>query len=320
MANTYDRIWAQWPEGTQFQQMVAQRLPPPAKLYQSFSPERQNSSLQGVLGITLGSLTFLGELATILILSVYWGIDRVHFERLWLSILPVDTRARARDIWRAIESDFGAYVRSELFQSLLASLFLGVGLWLLDVRYPVLLAILGSLAWLVPWLGGVIAVLTIAAAASPQGIGLAILSGGYAAGVLIFLQVYIEPRFFRHGQFSSLLSILLILALVEPFGLLGVIIAPPLAAAAELIFHYSIHSHRQPVELESVRRISELRVRIQAIRELESANDRTLEPQTASLLARLEALVDRADSVIEFAEEKNSIVPEATANHLQARG
>jgi predicted PurR-regulated permease PerM len=80
--------------------------------------------------------------AVILFLSIYWIINQIHFERLWLSLLPTGLRRQARDIWRTIEIDLGAYMRSELFQSLAAGLLLGLGYWALGSPYPVLLALI----------------------------------------------------------------------------------------------------------------------------------------------------------------------------------
>jgi predicted PurR-regulated permease PerM len=319
-AHLYDRVWTEWPKGTQFQQIIVQQLPPPADLYQSFSPEKQSTTLQGLLGFTVGSANFLGQLVTILILSIYWSIDRVHFERLWLSLLPVEIRARSRDVWRRIEEDFGSYVRSEVFQSLLASVLLGIGLWLLGVRYPILLAIFASLAWFIPWLGGVAAVLVIGASAFMQGSWLGIIAAVYTGGVLFFLEMFVERRFLRHSQFSSLLPILLILALVEPFGLLGFIVAPPLAAAIELIFRYNLQTHQQPAGMESVRRISELREKIQSIRDMSAASEEPLEPQVQNLLERMEELVGRADNVLDSIKEQPESKRTSLADQLRIQG
>lgn len=298
LARMYDQIWNEWPQGTEIQQMLVQQLPAPAELYASFSPERQNSFLNGLLGFTISSASFLGNLVAILILSIYWSIDRVHFERLWLSLFPVESRARYRDIWRDIEQDFGAYVRSELFQSLLAGVLLGAGYWLMGLPYPTLLAVYGALAWLIPWLGGVLAIVPVALVGFATNLGLGITASVYALAVLIFLEFFIEPRFSRRRQYSSLLNILLILALVEPFGLLGFIIAPPLAAAIELAFRYSLQNRPVPLSLETVKRIAELRQRIDTIHELLANDGVETEPQTTNILNRLEDLVDRAEDVM----------------------
>lgn len=299
LARTYDSIWAEWPNGTGFQKMIVRQLPPPADLYDSFSPEESGTTLQGLLGVTMSSASFLGQIVTILILSIYWSIDRVYFERLWLSLLPVESRARSRDIWRDIERDFGTYSRSEIFQSILAGILLGLGLWAMGMKYPTLLAIFGALAWLVPWLGGLLAVLPVAMVGFSQGIGLGILGSVYAIGVLVFIEFFVQPRFIRKRKFSALLPILLMVALVEPFGMLGFIVAPPIAAAVELGFHYYLQNRQTSFSLESARRISALRARILEVRKIAEQNDRPLEPQTLSMLQRLENLIRKADDLIE---------------------
>jgi predicted PurR-regulated permease PerM len=298
LARTYDRIWTQWPKGTPFQQTIVQQLPAPADLYQSFSPEQRNSALSGLLGVTVGSVSFLAQIVTILILSIYWTVDRFHFERLWLSILPVESRTRSRDIWRDIERDFGAYVRSELLQSIFAGILLGVGLWALRIPYPILLAIFGAIAWLLPWLGGVLAVLPIAVAGFSLGLWPGIYATGFAIAVLFFLEFFIEPRFMERRRFSPLLSILLIIALVEPFGLLGFIIAPPLAAVIELLFRYNVQNRPSPDGMETIERISQLRTRMDQLHEMINKSEKPVEPYLGNMLSRIEALINRADVVL----------------------
>jgi putative permease len=300
LARSYDQLWREWPEGSEVQQLIVQRLPAPADLYQNFSIDQANSPLQPVLNFTIGGFSLLGQFAAVLILSIYWIIDQVHFERLWLSLLPVESRARSRDIWRDLERDFGAYIRSEVLQSMLAGALLGLGYWLMGLPFPTLLALFGALAWLIPWLGGVLAVLPAVLVGLPVSLGLGIGAGVYAIAVLIFLEFYIGPRFTRRRQFSSLLSILLILALVEPFGLLGFIVAPPLAAAIELIFRYSLQMRSAPAATnETGQQITELHARLDSIHEIISKREEAPQPQVTSLLTRLEDLLQRANQVVE---------------------
>lgn len=305
LAQAYDRIWLEWPEGTAFQQLIAQQLPAPADLYASFSLEQDSTLLQGLLGFTMNTASLIGQLATVLILSLYWSIDRVHFERLWLSVLPVESRARSRNIWRDIEHDFGAYVRSEVLQSIFAGILIGVGLRIMGVRYPILLGIFAALAWLLPWLGGVLALLPVSLTAFSQSLGLGILATVYAIGVLFFLEFYIEQRFIRRQQYSSLLSLLLIIALIEPFGLAGFIVAPPLATAIQLLFRYNLTSRTTPEALLDEERMTVLRARVLDIRKMAETSAEPLEPQTLNMLSRLENLIERTDTTV--SEKKRSL-------------
>jgi predicted PurR-regulated permease PerM len=306
LAATYNQMWKSWPAGSQLQQLVIHQLPPPASLYKSFSFTQSGQAINSLLGFTLSSATLLGDIFTMVILSIYWSIDRVRFERLWLSLLPVNSRARAREIWRNIETDFGSYIRSEVLQSMIAGVLLGLGLWAMGVKYPSLLAMFGALAWLIPWLGGILAVLPIVITGLSQSLGLGIFAFVFALGVLLFLELYMEPRFIRRRQrqFSSLLSILLIIALIQPFGLLGFIIAPPLSAAIELIFRYNLQARQEPVSIQSAEEISILRGRIIQIREMMERSSEAPDPQTSSLLNRLDALVDQASIALRQSPSK----------------
>lgn len=300
LANTYEQMWKSWPAGSNVQRFIINQLPPPAQLYESFSPEKASPVISSLFGITVVSANFIGQIVTIFILSIYWSIDRVHFERLWLSLLPVNSRARARDIWRNIERDFGAYVRSEILQSLFAGVLIGVGLWLMGVNYPILLAIFAALAWLIPWFGGVLAIIPIALTALSQHIWLGVFAAAFAMGVLFFLEFYVEPRFIRRRQrqFSSLLSILLIIALSQPYGLMGFIVAPPLAAAIELIFRYNLQAKPVPENTQTVEQIAVLRGRLIQIRQMLAHGSEPPEPYITSLLGRLEGLLKQTDQAL----------------------
>ena len=298
LARAYDQIWQTWPKGTDLQKMIAQQLPAPADLYANFSIENQDTAMQTLMGVTLSSFTLASDLVAILILSLYWSIDQVHFERLWLSVLPVESRARYRDMWRDIERDFGSHVRSEVLQSLIAGLLLGAGFWAMGLPYPTLLALFGALVWLIPWLGGILVLLPVALVGFGSNLWLGIFASLYAMAILFFLEFFVEARFLRHRQYSSILSIVLMLILSKPFGLFGLLAAPPLAAAVELVFRYNLQSRTAAETDESVERIVKLREKVNSVRGMVNNNGFDEQPQTASMLARLEGLVDDAERII----------------------
>ena len=103
LTTAYEEIVDTWPESDdQMRKTIANQLPPADELFSALAGEEGREALQGLIGTASGLAGFLGNLVVILILSLYWGADRVHFERLWLSLIPVDQRTRARAAWRAI--------------------------------------------------------------------------------------------------------------------------------------------------------------------------------------------------------------------------
>ncbi len=184
-------------EGGIFQQTLDRWLPTPDKLFEAITSQRQ-LMLSAALGFTQGIGGILSGLFIILFLSIYWSINQYHFERLWLSLLPSEQRTRAREIWRTLEHDLGAYIRSEITQSLLAVLLLGVGYWILGAPYPALLAVIGAVAWLVPVVGAALAVILPLLLGLLTGAQFSLFTVLYTLIVLIALQVWVEPRLYRH--------------------------------------------------------------------------------------------------------------------------
>ena len=83
---SYDRARTEWPvRGTLFQQTLAEQLPPADELYEPLISGEGVPALQGVLGIAQNFFSILGNIAIILILSLYWSADQLRFERLGLS-------------------------------------------------------------------------------------------------------------------------------------------------------------------------------------------------------------------------------------------
>ena len=269
----YDRAKAEWPQsGSVFQQTLAEQLPPSVELYQVLISEQGIPALAGVFGVAQNFFTSVGQIAIILILSLYWSADQFRFERLALSLLPEEHHPRALHIWRSVEAGVGEYLRSELIQSVLTGLLLWLVFSVLGIRYPTLLALWGAIVRLIPWFGALIAVLP----ALFIGIGISstvgILATAYTIGILLTLKLVIEPRFFPRHKYSSLLIVLFVIALAETFGFIGVILAPPLAVAVQILFQHlyplpELTASEVSEEVADMRkRLLELRRRIQRSR------------------------------------------------------
>ena len=249
-----------------------------------------------MFGVAQNFFSTLGQVAIILILSLYWSADQYRFERLALSLLPEQYHPKAIHVWRSVENGVGEYLRSELIQSVLTGVLLWLGFSVLGIRYPMLLALWGAIVRLIPWFGALIAVLP----ALFIGIGisstLGILATLYTVGILLAINLVIEPRFFSRHKYSSLLIVLFVIALAETFGFLGVILAPPLAVAVQILFQ---HLYPLPeltgvteasAEVTGIRkRLLELRRRFQNSRKRESMR----------LVERLQRLVRRTTDYLQ---------------------
>ena len=264
---SYDRAKTEWPvRGTLFQQTLAEQLPPSADLYEALVSGEGIPALQGVFGIAQNFFSILGNIAIVIILSLYWSADQLRFERLTLSLLPAEYHSKALHAWRSIEAGVGAYLRSELFQSVLAGLFLWMIYLALDIKYPTLLALWGAVVRLIPWFGALIAVLPalfVAIGSSPI---LGLVASISTIVVLFLLKEVIEPRIFHRHKYSSLLTVLFVIGLAQAFGFIGVILAPPLAVAVQILFRELYPLPTSGFSQEVSEKVATIRIRLRQLR------------------------------------------------------
>jgi putative permease len=284
-----------WLEGSSFQQTLVVQLPPPSKLFEALTGSQGQLVVPALLGLTQSVGSVLSGLIIILLLSIYWSINQIHFERLWLSLLASNQRKQARGIWRTIEPDLGAYLRSELVQSLLAALLLGLGYWLLGSPYPVLLALIGALAWLIPVMGAPLAVILPLLIGMLTSVQLSLFSALYTLTVLIALEVWVEPRLFRRKWNNPILTVVLLIALADAFGLIGILVAPPLSVVCQILWSRLV-SHR--AVLGAATRVSDLKERQARVWDTIKSMDEPPPVLVTSTMERLTTLLEKAEPIL----------------------
>lgn len=298
----YDFTYRSWSGGGGIQQVIVQRLPPPDQLPEAMAGPSGVSILRLVFGVGQNVVTVAASLLVIIVLSLYWSTDRQHFERLWLSLLPPGKRIQARDIWQTTETSIGNYLRSELVQALLAVVLLALGFYLLRLDYPLLAALLAGLFWLIPMAGFVFAaaVAFLAGLATNGDVQTALFALALTTAVLVFLEFVVEPRFFQRNRFSGLLIAIMVLIMVEAYGLIGFVIAPPLAVALQIFAgHVMRIMQRQPEDALALtaleKRLDVAYATYNGQREMGGEPA----PELGSLLQRLESLVEQTRDLTE---------------------
>jgi len=285
-----------WLQGSPFQLFVVAQLPPPSKLFVAFTGDQGQLVLPAIIGISQGLEEFISGFLVILFLSIYWSINQIHFERLWLSLLPSDQRKQARNIWRTIEVELGAYQRSEFVQSLLAGILLGLGYWLIGSPYPALLALIGAMAWLIPVAGAFMALILPFSLGLITSVQLSLLTTLYTLFVLIALQVWVEPRLFRRRWDNPILTLIVLLAMADAFGLIGLLVAPPISAICQILWN----------RLFSNRAVSGAAAQISDLKERQARawdNIKAMEEPPIALVSigmeRLKNLINKAEPILQ---------------------
>ena len=297
-ALTYELIKAQWPQGTAFQQAVAERVPPPTEFYQALAGERGVVLLETLFGVTSSFFAIIGQIFIILVLSVYWSVDRARFERLWLSLLPAEQRIGAREVWRNIEEGVGAYIRSELVQGFLAGLLLGFGYWSLGINYPITLALFAVLVGSIPLVGAPLAAILPLLVGLPNNPSLAIAAALCTVAVFLILEFVVEPHFFERQRYSSLLMVLGMIILANDYGMLGLILAPPLVVAIQILFGHLMRQSVPVVASKPTLQVVDLQERLAAVQVMVTELDEPLPVEAASMLNRLAGLIEQAGETL----------------------
>jgi predicted PurR-regulated permease PerM len=287
----YDRVRLGWTGGSPVPGFILGRLPPAAALYRTLGGAHPAALWSGVLGLTLNAIDFVGRVLIVIALSAFWSARRETFERLWLSLLAPRARTRAREVWRSVEREVGAHVRSELGQSLLAILLVGAVFRAAGLPTPTLPALAAGLFRLVPFFGAVAAagVAYLAGAALTPSVGA--LAATFTL-LLLLLDRWLARRLFRARRPSPTLVVFLIVALADAYGLAGLIVASPLAAGLQALAVALIATHprrgrhaRSLAEIES--RIARVRQRLLLVGSDEAA-------QLGNVVARLGVLAGEA--------------------------
>ena len=295
----YERMALQWPQsGSGFRRAIAKQLPPPSLIYSVLAGQTDVPVLQraGALAGSIGGT--LGKGVMMVILSLYWTVDHARFERLWLSTLPLAPRIRIRRIWREMEVGVGAFARSAVGEMILAMIVLWIGFEVLRLPYPILLALIGGVVQIVPWLSFLLAVAPVLAVAlislNPM---LPLLGAVYAFIVSLLFEFRIQPRFFPRMQTSSLLFFVTALVLTLQIGLVGLVVSPAVAVAIQILWNY-LAAPLRDLPGPANASIEEVQAGYKNLLSTIDEMEGEISPETRSLVNKLGDLVKTAGDVI----------------------
>jgi predicted PurR-regulated permease PerM len=202
----------------------------------------------GVLGVTRAVFGALANTITVLVFTIYFMLDMPRLRRGVTRLVPRQRRQHFSDVADLVIDKVGAYMIGQLLIATVGGMCGFVAMTLLGVAFPLPLAILIGVTALIPLigasLGAVIAVLVTAftTAVWPT-----------AVLLLVFFLVYqqvenylIGPRIQRSAVNLSAAAVLLAGLLgATALGLLGALMAIPVAAALKVIVLERLDDHEE---------------------------------------------------------------------------
>lgn len=175
-------------------------------------------------------------LATVLTLVFFWLVENARLQRYVLAYLPARRRAGARRAWNEIEKRLGLWVRGQLILMGSIGLATGIAYGILGVPGALLLGLIAAIAEAIPIIGpllGAIPAILVAATISPE---LALTVAVVYAVLQLIEGSVLVPIVMRNAiGISPFLVLVSLLIGGAAGGLVGALIAVPIAAAAEIV-------------------------------------------------------------------------------------
>jgi predicted PurR-regulated permease PerM len=228
-----------------------ERLPEQSSLYRRLADQSQITSklseyLSNIparfagqaVGYIQRLLSALASIVTVIVVTIYVMADLPRLRRGLVSLFPRDRRPRVAEMVNVLVEKVGAYMIGNVIVSIIAGTAAFIALALLHVPYALALAFVVAITDMIPLIGATIgAVLCVA---------IAFFTGDLwptTVLVVVFFIVYqqlenylIAPRVMRNTvNISSLAVLLAALMGATVLGLVGALMAIPVAAAIKVL-------------------------------------------------------------------------------------
>ncbi|MCL0044672.1 AI-2E family transporter [Nitrospinaceae bacterium] len=214
-------------------------------------PLKVISSVTSILwGSVAGLFSFILLLANLVIIPVvmfYLLRDYDLINKKMLSFVPARSREQVLRLIKEIDGVLAGFVRGQLIVGLIMAGLYSIGLFFCGTPMSLFIGLLAGLASLVPYLGLVFGFVPAAILTFMQTQDWVLVFG--VAGVFAVVQglegMIITPRIV--GEKIGLHPVAIILAVLlgaEFFGLVGIIVSVPVAAALNVLFTHGLNEYK----------------------------------------------------------------------------
>lgn len=190
----------------------------------------------GIYSTTLSFISGIIAFLTILVLSFYMLLEQEVLKKFLDQNLHLEHKERLYDLFRKIAAKLGSWVRGQILLMVVIGILDGIVLVIFGVPYALVLAVWGGLTEVVPYIGpwlGLLPAFIIAFTKSPLTAVLVLIA------YIIIQQLeaqFLAPKIM--GKAVGLSPVIIILAILcgaKLMGILGVVVAVPIAAGISVL-------------------------------------------------------------------------------------
>jgi predicted PurR-regulated permease PerM len=194
------------------------------------------SALGGVFGVGKAILGIVASTLTVVILTLYFLANMPAIKRVAYRAVPRTRRARVGLLSDEILSRVGGYVLGNLATSLVAGVATFIWLVAWGVPYPVALAMFVAITDLIPLIGATIGAIGVTAVALFHGVPTGIATFAFYMAYQQFENYVLQPRVMKRTvDVAPVVTIVAALLGAAVLGILGALVAVPLAAGVQLL-------------------------------------------------------------------------------------
>jgi predicted PurR-regulated permease PerM len=197
-----------------------------------------SSVVSGVFGAGAVVVNAVISTGVVVVLTVYFLGSLPQIRRAFHQLIPRSRRAQVVRLGDEIAARVSGYVLGNLLTSLVATITTYIWLLIFHVPYALLLAALVGFLDLIPTIGSTLAGVVVCLGAWTVSWPVALATAGYFAAYRLFEDYVLSPKIFsravRISPVATLVAVLLGGALL---GIVGALVAIPVAAAVQLVVH-----------------------------------------------------------------------------------
>jgi predicted PurR-regulated permease PerM len=249
--------------------------------------------------------------ALVLFLSYYWLCYRARAVQALVLLVPIDYRADATTLWNQIEEKIGAFVRGLALLGFIIAALSAVGYLVIGLPYALTIAVIAGLLEAIPYVGPLLTLILAGLVGLSVSPSMAAAAVGIAAVMQLIEGTIIVPRVMDRAVGVRPVVTLLALAIFELlFGLLGALLAVPLAAVFQVLLDRFVLRAPAPDQLEigGRDRLALLRYQTQDLasdlRQQVRSKTADVDEETDAAEEELEALLLDLDSLLATAQEQ----------------
>lgn len=203
------------------------------QLTQSVNSSTVLDNLVGAVRLIVDAVT---NLVIVAVLTIFFLADMPQIRALFYRLAPASRRPRVILIGDEILGKVGAYVLGNVVISVITAIATFLWLWAFDVPYPLLLAIFVAVLDLIPVVGSTIAGIGVAAVALTVSLPVCLATIAFFIAGRLIEDYLLVPRIIgRAVKVPALVTVVAVLLGGAVFGIIGALVAIPVAAALQLL-------------------------------------------------------------------------------------